>query len=63
MRSLSMYHYQADPRDRLYHAIRLVAIALNLIRKNLALEIISEATGLTIAQLQELQSSDNIDRA
>jgi hypothetical protein len=34
-------------------------IALNLLRKNIPLEIISEATGLTIEQLQQLQSSQN----
>ncbi len=33
-------------------------IALNLLRKNIPLETISEATGLTIEQLQELRSSD-----
>jgi predicted transposase/invertase (TIGR01784 family) len=32
-------------------------IALNLLRKNILLETISEATGLTIEQLQQLQSS------
>jgi hypothetical protein len=34
-------------------------IALNLLRKNIPLEIISEATGLTLEQLQQLQSSQN----
>jgi hypothetical protein len=34
-------------------------IALNLLKKNISLEIISEATGLTIAQLQVLQSRNN----
>jgi predicted transposase/invertase (TIGR01784 family) len=46
-------------------------IALNLLRKNVQLETISEATGLTIEQLQQLrsrsvgsaESTDNIDRA
>jgi predicted transposase/invertase (TIGR01784 family) len=33
-------------------------IALNLLRKNIPLETISEATGLSIEQLQELRSSD-----
>jgi predicted transposase YdaD len=32
------------------------AIALNMIRKHLDLETIAEVTGLTIAQLQQLQS-------
>jgi predicted transposase/invertase (TIGR01784 family) len=32
-------------------------IALNLLRKNIPLETIAEATGLTIEQLQQLQSS------
>jgi hypothetical protein len=32
------------------------AIALNLLRKNLALEMIAEVTGLTIEQLQQLQT-------
>jgi hypothetical protein len=36
------------------------AIALNLLRENVPLEIVSRTTGLTIAQLQQLQSSDNI---
>ena len=31
-------------------------IALNLLRQNIALETIAEATGLTIDQLQQLQS-------
>ena len=31
-------------------------IALNLLRKNITLEVIAEATGLTIEQLQTLQS-------
>jgi hypothetical protein len=35
-----------------------VEIALNMLRKNLALEIIAEVTGLTIAQLQALQSQN-----
>ncbi len=33
-------------------------IALNLLRKSIPLETISEATGLTIEQLQELRASD-----
>ena len=37
-------------------------IALNLLRKNIPLEIISEATGLTIERLLEMRSSDNNDR-
>jgi hypothetical protein len=35
------------------------AIALNLLRENVPLEIVSRTTGLAIAQLQQLQSSDN----
>jgi AraC-like DNA-binding protein len=31
-------------------------IALNLLRENIPLETIAEVTGLTIAQLQELQA-------
>ena len=38
------------------------SIALNLLRKNIPLETISEVTGLTIEQLQQLRSSDTIDR-
>jgi predicted transposase/invertase (TIGR01784 family) len=34
-------------------------IALNLLRQNLSLEAIAEATHLTIAQLQELQAQAN----
>jgi predicted Rossmann fold nucleotide-binding protein DprA/Smf involved in DNA uptake len=34
------------------------AIALNLLRKNMSLETIAEVTGLTIAQLQQLQSEN-----
>jgi hypothetical protein len=37
-------------------------IALNLLRKNIPLETIAEATGLSIEQLQELQSTDTNDR-
>jgi predicted transposase/invertase (TIGR01784 family) len=32
-------------------------IALNLLRKNISLETISEVTGLTTEQLQQLQAS------
>jgi predicted transposase/invertase (TIGR01784 family) len=32
-------------------------IALNLLRKNIPLEMIAEVTGLTIEQLQQLQAS------
>ena len=32
------------------------SIAFNMLRKNLDLETIAEVTGLTIAQLQDLQS-------
>jgi hypothetical protein len=38
------------------------AIAVNLIRKNIPLETISEATGLTLEQLQELRLCDTTDR-
>ena len=38
------------------------SIALNLLRKNIPLETIAEVTGLTIEQLQQLRSSDTIDR-
>jgi predicted transposase/invertase (TIGR01784 family) len=38
------------------------SIALNLLRKNIPLETISEVTGLTIEQLQQLRSSDTTDR-
>jgi predicted transposase/invertase (TIGR01784 family) len=38
-------------------------IALNLLHKNIPLETIAEVTGLTIEQLQQLQSTDNIDRS
>jgi predicted transposase/invertase (TIGR01784 family) len=38
------------------------SIALNLLRKNIPLETIAEATGLTIEQLQQLRSSDTTDR-
>jgi hypothetical protein len=38
-------------------------IALNLLRKNIPLETIAEATGLTIDQLQNLRSTDNTDRS
>jgi hypothetical protein len=38
-------------------------IALKMLAKNLDLETISELTGLTIEQLQNLSSTDNIDRA
>jgi antitoxin component of RelBE/YafQ-DinJ toxin-antitoxin module len=34
-------------------------IALNLLKQNISLEVISEATGLTIAQLQVLQLQNN----
>jgi predicted transposase/invertase (TIGR01784 family) len=37
-------------------------IALNMLRKNIPLETIAEVTGLTIDQLQQLQSSDTSDR-
>ena len=36
-------------------------IALNLLRKNIPIETISEATGLTLEQLQKLQSSGATD--
>jgi hypothetical protein len=38
-------------------------IALNLLRKNIPLETISEATGLTIEQLQQLQLNNINDRS
>jgi hypothetical protein len=38
-------------------------IALNLLRKNIPLETIAEATGLTIEQLQQLQSAQENDRS
>jgi hypothetical protein len=38
-------------------------IALNLLRKNIPLDTIAEATGLTIEQLQHLRATDNIDRS
>jgi hypothetical protein len=38
-------------------------IALNLLRKNIPLETIAEATGLTIEQLQQLQSDRENDRS
>ena len=34
------------------------SIALNMLRKNLDLETIAEVTGLTIAQLQQLQADN-----
>jgi hypothetical protein len=34
------------------------AIALNMLRKNMPLEIIAELTGLTIAQLKKLQAKN-----
>jgi hypothetical protein len=39
------------------------SIALNLLRENVPLEIISRTTGLTIEQLQQLQSSSTKDRS
>ena len=36
----------------------VAAIALNMLRKNLPIETIAEVTGLTIAQLQALQSQN-----
>ena len=42
---------------RLEQATR--TIALNMLRKNLALETISEVTGLTIAEVQALQGQVN----
>jgi predicted transposase/invertase (TIGR01784 family) len=36
-------------------------IALNLLRKNISLETIAEVTGLTIEQLQQLQSIQSND--
>jgi hypothetical protein len=39
------------------------AIALNLLRKNIPLETIAEATGLAIEQLQQLQASQENDRS
>jgi predicted transposase/invertase (TIGR01784 family) len=33
------------------------AIALNLLKQRISLEVIAQATGLTIAQLQQLQAS------
>jgi predicted transposase/invertase (TIGR01784 family) len=36
-------------------------IALNLLRKNIPIETIAEATGLTLEQLQKLQTSDTTD--
>jgi predicted transposase/invertase (TIGR01784 family) len=38
-------------------------IALNLLRKNIPLETIAEATGLTIEQLQQLQLNNANDRS
>jgi predicted transposase/invertase (TIGR01784 family) len=38
-------------------------IALNLLRKNIPLETISEATGLTIEQIQQLQLSNTNDKS
>ncbi|MEO0013876.1 MAG: hypothetical protein RLZZ535_2265 [Cyanobacteriota bacterium] len=38
------------------------SIALNLLRKNISLEMIAEVTGLTIDRLQELRSNDTNDR-
>ncbi len=37
-------------------AVERQTIALNMLQKQVALETIAEFTGLTIAQLQELQS-------
>jgi hypothetical protein len=39
------------------------AIALKMLAKDINIQTIAEVTGLTIAQLQQLQSSDNIARA
>jgi hypothetical protein len=39
-----------------------MALALNLLRENVPLEIVSRTTGLAIAQIEQLQSSDNIDQ-
>jgi predicted transposase/invertase (TIGR01784 family) len=39
------------------------SIALNLLRKNIPLETIAEATGLTVEQLQQLQSDRESDRS
>jgi predicted transposase/invertase (TIGR01784 family) len=38
-------------------------IALNMLRKNIPLETIAELTGLTIDQLQQLQSNSTDDRS
>jgi hypothetical protein len=40
-----------------------MAIALKMLAKDINIQTIAEVTGLTIAQLQQLQSSDNIARA
>jgi predicted transposase YdaD len=34
------------------------AIALNLLRQGISIDVIAQATGLTISQLQQLQDSD-----
>jgi predicted transposase YdaD len=37
-------------------------IALNMIQENISLEVIARITGITIEQLQQLQSSQSDDR-
>jgi hypothetical protein len=37
-----------------------VTIALNMLRGNIAPDVVAEVTGLTIAQIQQLQTSNSI---
>ncbi len=37
---------------------KAIAIALNLLTQAIAIEVITKATGLTIAQIQQLQDGD-----
>ncbi len=53
----------AEERGRVEERLTTqMEIALNMLRKNMALETIAEVTGLTIEQIQALQAQDGQDK-
>jgi predicted transposase/invertase (TIGR01784 family) len=63
MQASPMYHeMQAWAREEAQKEVaeQRRSIALNLIHQGLSLELIAQATGVTIAELQQLQSNDTL---
>jgi predicted transposase/invertase (TIGR01784 family) len=63
MKYVTTIERMAEERGRVEERLTTqTEIALNMLRKNMALETIAEVTGLTIEQIQALQAQDGQDK-